>query len=255
MSKLIWNEHMKLFNRKVTLVSLILMAVFQFFMALIIKRIVISAGTDENFIGYLSYTPSLNILLQALTIVIAATIVSMEFDKKTIKFLLIRPVKRQKVFWSKLITVVMVSFYLYLAYYILALLFGLVFFGTSVSAESKTLLINTLALIGSNWLEAVMMGLFGLLCSSLFRNSAVAVVVSFVVLYGASTLVQLMKLFENKWGSFLLFANTDFTQYRSGETALFSGMTPLFSIGILIIHAIFFIVVGWWCFCKRDVRV
>ncbi|MFP9072205.1 hypothetical protein ACLI1Z_16920, partial [Enterococcus faecalis] len=76
MSKLIWNEQMKLFNRKVTLVSLILMAVFQFFMALIIKRIVISAGTDENFIGYLSYTPSLNILLQALTIVIAATIVS-----------------------------------------------------------------------------------------------------------------------------------------------------------------------------------
>ncbi|UWJ03350.1 ABC transporter permease [Bacillus subtilis] len=246
---------MKLFNRKVTLVSLILMAVFQFFMALIIKRIVISAGTDENFIGYLSYTPSLNILLQALTIVIAATIVSMEFDKKTIKFLLIRPVKRQKVFWSKLITVVMVSFYLYLAYYILALLFGLVFFGTSVTAESKTLLVNTLALIGSNWLEAVMMGLFGLLCSSLFRNSAVAVVVSFVVLYGASTLVQLMKLFENKWGSFLLFANTDFRQYGSGETALFSGMTPLFSIGILIIHAIFFIVVGWWCFCKRDVRV
>lgn len=89
---------MKLFNRKVTFVSLILMAVFQFFMALIIKRIVISAGTDENFIGYFSYTPSLNILLQALTIVIAATIISNEFDKKTIKFLLIRPVKRQKVF-------------------------------------------------------------------------------------------------------------------------------------------------------------
>lgn len=84
------------------MVSLILMAVFQFFMALIIKRIVISAGTDENFIGYLSYTPSLNILLQALTIVIAATIVSMEFDKKTIKFLLIRPVKRQKGFLVKI---------------------------------------------------------------------------------------------------------------------------------------------------------
>ncbi|MCI4060013.1 ABC transporter permease, partial [Bacillus cereus] len=46
-----------------------------------------------------------------------------------------------------------------------------------------------------------------------------------------------------------------FTQYRSGATALFSGMTPLFSAGIIIIHAIFFIAVGWWCFCKRDVRV
>ncbi|MEG7283845.1 ABC transporter permease [Bacillus sp. 0909A] len=255
MSKLIWNEHMKLFNRKVTFVSLILMAVFQFFMALIIKRIVISAGTDENFIGYFSYTPSLNILLQALTIVIAATIISNEFDKKTIKFLLIRPVKRQKVFWSKLMTVIMVSFYLYLAYYILALLFGLVFFGTSVTSESKTLFINTLELIGTNWLEAVLMGLFGLLCSSLFRNSAISVVVSFVVLYGASSLVQIMKLFENKWGSFLLFANTDFTQYKSGQTALFSGMTPLFSVGILLIHAVFFIAVAWWSFCKRDVRI
>ncbi|MCI4171163.1 ABC transporter permease, partial [Bacillus spizizenii] len=75
-----------------------------------------------------------------------------------------------------------------------------------------TLLINTLALIGSSWLEAVMMGLFGLLCSSLFRNRAVAVVVSFVVLYRASTHVQLMKLVENKWGRLLLFANTYFTK-------------------------------------------
>ncbi|ASS69937.1 hypothetical protein BaGK_02540 [Bacillus atrophaeus] len=255
MHRLIWNEHMKLFNRKVTLVSLILMAVFHFFMALIIKRIVISAGTDENFIGYFSYTPSLNILLQALTIVIAATIISLEFDKKTIKFLLIRPVKRERVFLSKLFTVILVSIYLYLAYYILSLVFGLVFFGTSLNSESDTLFFNTLKLIGTNWIEAVAMACFALLCSALFRNSSMSVIISFIVLYGAKSLVSIMALFENRWGSFLLFANTDFTQYSSGEKTWFSGMTPLFSIGIIVIHVVFFLAVAWWSFCKRDVRV
>jgi hypothetical protein len=36
-------------------VALILMAVLQFIMALVIKRLVISSGTDENFIGYMAY--------------------------------------------------------------------------------------------------------------------------------------------------------------------------------------------------------
>ncbi|KAF6601249.1 ABC transporter permease, partial [Bacillus sp. EKM417B] len=57
------------------------------------------------------------------------------------------------------------------------------------------------------------------------------------------------------WGSFLLFANTDLTQYMSGAKPLFAGMTPLFSAGIIIIHIVFFLAVAWWSFCKRDVRV
>ncbi|MDM5215477.1 ABC transporter permease [Bacillus velezensis] len=255
MFKLTANEHMKLFNRKVSLVALILMAVLQFIMALVIKRLVISSGTDENFIGYMAYAPGLNILLEALTIVIAATIISAEFDKKTIKFLLIRPVKRERIFVSKLITVFLVSLYLYAAYYILSLLFGMAFFGVSVTSESGTLLMNTLKVIGTNWVEAFAMACFGLLCSSVFRNSAMAVILSFIVLYGAKSLVTIMSLFQNKWGSFLLFANTDLTQYMSGAKPLFAGMTPLFSAGIIIIHIVFFLAVAWWSFCKRDVRV
>lgn len=83
----------------------------------------------------------------------------------------------------------MVSFYLYLVYYILVLLFGFVFFGIFVSVELKILLINILVLIGLNWFEVVMMGLFGLFCFLLFCNSVVVVVVFFVVLYGVSIFV------------------------------------------------------------------
>lgn len=96
MFKLIQNEHVKLLKRKVTFVSLALIAVFQFLLALITKRILMSAGTEDHFIGYFSFTPNLNILLQGLSIVVAASIISFEYDKKTIKFLLIRPVRREK---------------------------------------------------------------------------------------------------------------------------------------------------------------
>ncbi len=132
MFKLIQNEHVKLLKRKVTFVSLALIAVFQFLLALITKRILMSAGTEDHFIGYFSFTPNLNILLQGLSIVVAASIISFEYDKKTIKFLLIRPVRREKILVSKYVTSVLASIWLFIIYYGFSLLFGLLFFGVKL---------------------------------------------------------------------------------------------------------------------------
>lgn len=117
MFKLIQNEHVKLLKRKVTFVSLALIVVFQFLLALITKRILMGAGAEDHFIGYFSFTPNLNILLQGLSIVVAASIISFEYDKKTIKFLLIRPVRREKILVSKYVTSVLASIWLFIIYY------------------------------------------------------------------------------------------------------------------------------------------
>nr|MDH3162595.1 hypothetical protein [Bacillus licheniformis] len=87
------------------------------------------------------------------------------------------------------------------------------------------------------------------------KRSALSIMVSIVVLYGAKMLVTIMAYLEKPLGKFLLFANTDLTQYAGEAKPLFAGMTPLFSLFIVFIHLVFFLGTAWWGFCKRDMKV
>ncbi len=75
-----------------------------------------------------------------------------------------------------------------------------------------------------------MMASFAFMCSSLFRNSLVALVTSFFVLYAAKSLVPIMSLLENQW------ENPPFCEYglysvQLSRTAAFSWDEPfVFSI-------------------------
>jgi ABC-2 type transport system permease protein len=255
MYRLIRNEHRKLFKKRIVAVALISMAVLQFLMALFIKRLLMSANVEDHFIGYFSYAPNLNIILQIFSVVIAATIVSSEFDRRTIKFLLIRPVKRWKILLSKWMTAVLASIYLFAVYYSLTMMYGVVFFGVNTDSRAGALFSNTFVWIGSQWLEIFLMIAFAFLCSSLFRNSVFSLVVSFIVIYLAKSMVTITDVMDVQWGKYLLFANTDFRQYAGGVNPLFDGTSPLFSVGIIFLHLITFLVVTWWSFCKRDVTV
>ncbi|NPC91591.1 ABC transporter permease [Bacillus sp. WMMC1349] len=255
MYKLIQNEHYKLLKRKVTLVSLASLVILQFSLALVIKQIIVGAGVEDHFIGYFSFTTHLHILLQGFSIVVAASIISFEYDKKTIKFLLIRPVRRERILFAKLMTSIMVSMWLFLLYYGLALLFGLFFFGTKLDSKAESLFSNTLKLIGTQWLEVFLMITFAFLCSALFRSSTLSMMVSIIVLYSAKVLVSITAYLEEPWGRWLLFANTDFRQYAEHTKPLFPGMTPLFSLFIILIHFACFIGLAWWSFCKRDIKL
>lgn len=175
--------------------------------------------------------------------------------KKTIKFLLIRPVRREKILVSKYVTSVLASIWLFIIYYGFSLLFGLLFFGVKLDEKAEPLFINTVTMIGTQWFEVWMMVSFAFLCSALFKSSALSIMVSIVVLYGAKMLVTIMSYLEKPLGKFLLFANTDLTQYAGEAKPLFTGMTPLFSLVIVFLHLVFFLGAAWWAFCKRDMKV
>ena len=57
---------------------------------------------------------------------------------------------------------------------------------------------------------------------------------------------------ERSWAKYILFANTDLKQYADGNVLL-EGMTLGFSITMLIIYYIIFLVLSWIFFVKRDV--
>ncbi|MGE6632095.1 ABC transporter permease [Bacillus sp. NPDC077027] len=255
MLNLIMNEHKKWLKQKSPFVAIGLIAIFQIVMALIVKQLVDGFGGNDSVVNYFAYSTNMVFILQVFAVVIGATIISSEFQKRTIKFLLIRPKSRFEIFLSKYITLVLTVLYLFLIYYVLAFLFGLILFGPHFEEDTGQLFNHTLQVIGSQWIEVVMMASFAFLCSSLFRNSLLALVTSFFVLYTAKSLVPLMSIFENQWGKILLFANTDFTKYSFSGPPPFDGMTPLFSIFIVCAHFVFFVGAAWFLFWKRDINV
>lgn len=255
MLNLIKNEHKKIMRKKITFIALLLIVVFQLAMALTLKRVISSFGGQDTVANYFAYSTNVVFILQVLAVVIGATLISTEFQKRTIKFLLIRPKTRLHIFLSKYITLLLTVIYLFVFYYVLAFLFGLIFFGTDFDERTGQLFQHTFAVIGSQWVEVVMMASFAFMCSTLFRNSLVALVTSFFVLYAAKSLVPIMSLLENQWGKILLFANTDFTQYSFQGPPPFDGMSILFSLFIVGAHFIFFVGLAWILFWKRDVNV
>ncbi|MDM5296990.1 ABC transporter permease [Bacillus pumilus] len=255
MLELIKNEHKKIMNQKITIIALGLITVFQFMLAVALKQVISGLGGHDTVANYIAYSTNVVFILQVLAVVVGATLISTEFQKRTIKFLLIRPKTRLHIFLSKYITLVLIVTYLFVIYYVLSFLFGLLFFGTQLDADSSQLFQHTFAVIGCQWLEVLMMASFAFMCSSLFRNSLIALVTSFFVLYTAKSLVTIMSLIGNQWGKILLFANTNFTQYSFQGPPPFDGMSPLFSLFIVGAHIVFFVGTAWFVFWKRDVNV
>ncbi len=59
--------------------------------------------------------------------------------------------------------------------------------------------------------------------------------------------------FKYNWAKYILFANTDLSQYTGERKPIIEGMTLGFSVTMLIIYYIVFIGLAWTLFRKRDV--
>ncbi|MFS0656926.1 ABC transporter permease [Bacillus sp. 179-C3.3 HS] len=258
MFQLIKNEHKKFISQKMTIIALGLIAMYQLVVAIIVSDFTSYQDTPDTFVDYFATSTHVMFVLQVLAIVVGATLISTEFQKGTIKFLLIRPKTRLHIFLSKYVTLVLIVTYSFIVYYALSFLFGFIFFDTQLYSNDSRLLQQTFAVVGCQWLEVVMMASFAFMCSSLFRNSVFALVTSFVVLYTAKFWVAFMNIFpifEGGLWKYLLFVNTKFTQYSFQGPPLFDGMSPLFSVFIVGAHFVFFVGTAWLSFWKRDVNV
>ena len=107
MLQLIKNEHKKITRQKITFIALGLIVVFQLTMALALKRVISGLGGQDTVANYFAYSTNVVFILQVFAVVIGATLISTEFQKRTIKFLLIRPKTRLHIFLSKYITLVL----------------------------------------------------------------------------------------------------------------------------------------------------
>ena len=200
-------------------------------------------------------------VVSLLTIIVSAGIVANEFRWGTIKLLLIRPVSRTKILFSKYFSTLLFALGALVFILIGSWLIGAVLFGfdglnpktlqlSQNGAEYTSVLSQITSGYGYKLINLVMMATFAFMISAVFRNSSLAIGIAIFLMFAGNTIVAAFS--QHSWAKFILFANTDLQQYQTNNVFI-EGMTLSFSISVLIVYYIVFIALAWIFFTKRDV--
>ena len=205
---------------------------------------------------------SLNVLAMALILVIAGDIVASEFTSGTIKMLLTQTETRTRILASKYIAALLFGLATTILLCLFSIVIGAVVFGVQ-GAAAPTLYVNPsghveqmgvfsylLMTYGFFLVEMVVTATIAFMLSTIFRSSALAITVAILTFLVGSTLVQALSRYA--WVKYVLFANTNLTQYVVGGPHI-AGMTLGFSIVMLIVYFVAMAGLSWLIFGRRDV--
>lgn len=203
-------------------------------------------------------------LVTLFTIIVAAGIIANEFKWGTIKLLLIRPISRTKILLSKYVSVLLFAlwtllFVLVFSFIVGAILFGINSFDPQIvinqgdSFKQVSVVTQIVSGYGFKLVTLLMMTTFALMISAIFRQSALAIGTAIFLMFAGSMIVTFFADYD--WAKYILFANTNLNQYTDGYSMplLNEDMTLGFSISVLIVYYVIFLVITWMFFTKRDV--
>lgn len=211
--------------------------------------------------GFMNTTANLVSVITLFTVIVAAGSVATEFSWGTIKLLLIRPVTRSKILLAKYLSSIIFALLLLSILFLSSLLVGGILFGLENAdvpylayvnghVEEVNLVTHILTLYGYSGIELIMMATFAFMISAVFRSSSLAIGLTIFLLFTGVQIVQLLSKYS--WAKFILFANTNLAVYQDG-VPMVEGMTLTFSIGMLILYYLVFIILAWGIFNKRDI--
>ncbi|WP_404457503.1 ABC transporter permease [Oceanobacillus kapialis] len=201
-------------------------------------------------------------IVSLLTIIIAAGIVANEFRWGTIKLLLIRPITRTKALLSKYVSVLVFALFTLLFVLVFSYIIGLIFFGFGSfnphmlveggnGLQYVSVISEIIPAYAFQLVNLVMMATFAFAISTIFRNSALAIGIAIFLMMAGNQIVLFFA--DREWAKYILFANTDLSQYTAGNSPMMEGMTLGFSITVLVVYYLVFMALAWSFFRLRDV--
>ena len=207
------------------------------------------------------------IFVIAILVMIAGTIVSEEFNKGTIKLLLVKPYSRTKILLSKFITSMLMIIFVVLIMGIMQLFVGGVIFGfDSLSAPVVEYNFNTNSLQEINVLVYfliqflaqlpmfILLATLAFALGTIFANSALAITISLLGYIAANIINQLAMSYNIKFLEYFVTMNWDLSQYLFGNLPNMEGMTMSFSIITCIVYFLIMVIPTWIIFKKKNIK-
>lgn len=198
---------------------------------------------------------------------VAGSIVSTEFDKGTIKLLLIRPYSRNKILLSKYIVSMFMIIFAILSAFIMQLIVGGIFFGFSSLnipvviynfVQNKVMHINLFKYIFDNVLavlpEFILLATLAFAISTITNVSTLGVALP-IVGVGAADIINLIAINRNIIPlKYFVTLNWNFTNYLYGGVNSFPTLSIPFSILICTIYFLIMIITAFIVFNKRNIK-
>lgn len=207
------------------------------------------------------------LFLIIIALMLTGGIVSDEFNKGTIKLLLIRPYSRRKILASKIIACCITLIFSILIITIIEIIFSGIMYGfDTISAPVIEYNYNTNSVISVNGIVSMLMGLLQMsplviilaliafMIGTIYANTAVAIVVAFLAYFVSSIVNSLVIEFQIKWLKIVPTLNWDLTQYVYGKLPTVEGMTLVFSILICAITIISLLVITFENFARKNIK-
>ncbi|WP_410981859.1 ABC transporter permease [Bacillus cereus] len=257
MFKLIQNELLKLHAKKGMYILIGILVAVEIVMAVIIKK---WAPAEVQFSGYVSFSSTMLDLIIVFTtifgITVAARTITEEFQKGTIKQLLIRPRKRITVLFSKYITVILAVTLISIVALIISMLIGLVSFGGGKEELTVAMLMKIFLYKMVPVLFYITLSMF---LANIFRKSVLPLVITLFVFFLQGTMNMLLMMFAKGIAKFVVFAHLNLSVYDSNKL-ISGGAEPSFaefsfatSLLLVIVYFVVLLVASSALFQKRDV--
>ena len=236
------------------------------------SKYIIQTGIDVNKTDSLKFIlqnfySQFGIFLIVVIIMIAGTIVSEEFNKGTIKLLLVKPYTRNKILASKFITTLIIIAFVIITTIIMQILAGGILFGfdslnlpvTAYNFNTNVLQeINIFAYLGIQTLMQlpmiILLATLAFAISTIFSNSAIAITISLLGYMSSAIINQLIIGYNISFMKYFVTMNWDLSQYLFGSLPNMQGMNMLMSIITCIIYLAIMLIPTFIIFKKRNIK-
>lgn len=200
-------------------------------------------------------------------VLIAGAIVSEEFNKGTIKLLLVRPYGRRKILFAKFIVVILTVLFIMIALGIMQFIVGGIFFGfeslkvPAVEYNHSTGMLEEMSILKSVILTGlgklpiyILIGTLAFALSTLFTNTAVAITISLLGYMASSMINQFAHFYNIAWLKYFVTPNWDFTQFFYGSLPNMEGLSIAFSAVICVIYFLIMIIPTFIVFKRKNIK-
>ena len=214
-----------------------------------------------------SFFHEYGLFIIVMIIMVAGTIVSEEFNKGTIKLLLVKPYSRNKILLAKLITVFIMIIFSIIAVVAMELIVGGLIFGydslsvpilqydfTTQSLESINIFIYLGIEIITQLPKLMLLAMLAFACSTLFTNSAVAIAIPLLGYMSADMINMLVIQYKVQFMRFFVSLNWDFEEYLFGNLPKMEGMTLGFSVAICTLYFVVMLIPTFVTFKKKNIK-
>gem|GEM_PF-6658123 len=221
----------------------------------------ISTVQQHTAIDFMKKGAGITKFIGLLLIYFASNMMSKEHQWKTINFLLVKPSTRRMIYYAKFLSLVILYFIFSIAILIYSFIIGIAINGFSFNTQPVLQYVNNHVVeqgILPSLLNAYLIDLLPYLffvavayfLSTVLKTSSISLLISMILLATSDVIATLLR--TKSWSKFLPFMHTDLTVYTKGIN-IENGMRIEFSIAVLVIYILLFLVTAGELFKKRDV--